>query len=91
MTLVGTVPERAGSVLTNRKLIAFLAILALLLAGTVATAPPALAGYCGHDDHKHSHNGHMDQYIWLDHYNEHGFHWHRWLNDTHGQNFTVQC
>ena len=92
-TMVEPVPNvnRAGLSFTRRKLVVLLAILALLLAGTVAIAPPALAGYCGHDNHSHSHNGHMDFYTWQNHYNEAGFHWHTWRNETHGQVFTVQC
>ncbi|HEX2050641.1 MAG TPA: hypothetical protein VHJ34_08430 [Actinomycetota bacterium] len=75
----------------RRKVVATVAIFVLLLAAIVWTAPSASAGYCGHDDHYHSHNGHLDFYHWHDHYPEHGYHWHVWHNHTHGEIFTVRC
>lgn len=89
---VTTVPsfERA-SFSPLRKLVTFLAILALWLAGTIATAPPASAHYCGHDSHFHNHGDHNDWEHWHSHYNEFGMHFHTWHNHTHSYTFSTEC
>jgi hypothetical protein len=66
-------------------------MIVLVLAGMVATAPPASAGWCIHDDHSHPHNGHSDFYHFHSHFNDGGIHFHTWHNHTHGQIFTVAC
>ncbi|MDQ3914977.1 MAG: hypothetical protein M3323_06540 [Actinomycetota bacterium] len=63
----------------------------LLLAGAVATSPTASAGWCGHSDHTHPHNGHNDYYHFHLEFNEFGTHYHNWHNHTHDDYFTEAC
>lgn len=77
--------------LLRRKLVALAAMLVLLFAGMVATAPTAWAAYCGHSDHTHWHNAHMDYYHFHQEWNDGGVHYHTWHNHTHGDVFTVIC
>lgn len=92
-TSLGTVgkSEPAGLSFVERKLVALCAIVVLLLAGSVATAPPASAGYCGHEDHEHWHNLHKDYYHFHGHYQDAGVHYHNWHNHTHGNLFYDVC
>lgn len=77
--------------LVGRRKVIILSVVVLFLAGMAVMAVTASAGWCGHDDHSHPHNGHSDFYHWHTHYQDAGFHIHEWHNHTHGQIFTEVC
>lgn len=81
---------RAAFSVVGRKAI-ILSVVVLFLAGMVVMAVTASAGWCGHSDHSHPHNGHSDFYHWHTHYQDFGVHFEEWHNHTHDQIFTESC
>lgn len=89
-TSPGTGLDPAGLTL-RRKFVVLLAIVALLLAGSVIKAPIASAHGCTHTSHSHYHNGHYDYYHWHGHNQDGGIHTEYWHNHTHGNLFQSVC
>lgn len=84
--------SQAGAIgLLRRRFAALVLMVMLLLAAAVVNAPSASANWCGHTDHTHPHNGHIDSYHFHQHWNDGGIHFHTWHNHTHGQVFTEVC
>lgn len=81
---------RAAFSVVGRKTL-ILSVVVLFLVGMVVMAVTASAGWCGHNDHSHPHNGHSDFYHWHTHFQDAGLHQEVWHNHTHGQIFTEVC